>query len=99
MEGRIAVSALPPPAKTRWDTGPPTRTGTAPVGESMPVASGGNEVANDMKTPPRQLPINIDQIAVGIPELNSPGNISAPNEMMLAIKIIEATKPAVTSLI
>jgi hypothetical protein len=71
---------------------------TAPVGESMPVASGGSEVVSAIQAPQTQAPINIDQIAIGIPALRSPGNISAPNETMLAISTIAATSPASASL-
>src|SRR5262249_54292571 len=75
-----------------------SRTRTAPVGESMPVASGGREVDNAIHTPQTQPPISIDQIATGIPALKSPGNIRAPNETTLPISTTDAATPAITSL-
>ena len=64
----------------------------------MPVARGGIDVASAIQTPPAQLPISIAQIAIGMPALRSPGNMSAPNETMLAIRTTDATNPAVASL-
>jgi hypothetical protein len=75
-----------------------SRTKTAPVGESIPVASGGSEVVHAIHAPATQPPISIDQIATGIPALNSPGNMSAPNETMFATSTIDATSPASASL-
>src|SRR5215471_3937936 len=72
-----------------------SRTRTAPVGESMPVVIGGREVATAIHKPPTQPPISIAQIATGIPAFKSPGNMSAPNEMMLPISTTEATSPAI----
>ena len=64
----------------------------------MPVASGGRDVDSAIHTPPMQLPISIAQIAVEMPALRSPGNMSAPNETMLAIRTTDATRPAIMSL-
>ena len=73
-------------------------TSTAPVGESMPTASGGSDVLAAIHTPAMQLPISIAQIAVGMPAARSPGNISAPNETMLPISTTAAIRPAIVSL-
>src|SRR5580704_4621826 len=70
---------------------------TVPVGESIPTDSGGRDVASAIHMPPTQLPISIAQIAIGIPPFSSPGNISAPNETILAIRTTEAMTPAMES--
>jgi hypothetical protein len=64
----------------------------------MPVAKGGTDVVSAIHMPPIQLPINMAQMAVGIPTLKSPANISAANEMRLAVTRIDARKPATASL-
>jgi len=49
-------------AAGRQNAGPVARlnsTRTVPVGESMPVASGGRDVASAIQTPPTQLPTSI----------------------------------------
>lgn len=68
------------------------------MGESIPVASGGREVASAIQTPPIALPISIAQITVAMPAERSPGNMSPPNEMMLAMRTTAASTPAITSL-
>ena|SRR5215468_610353 len=73
-----------------------SKTKTVPVGESMPEAIGGSVVLQATKMPPIQLPINIDQIAIGAPSLSWPGNIRAENDTMFAIRTIDARRPAVT---
>src|SRR3984957_5149214 len=70
---------------------------TVPVGESIAVANGGRDVAVAIHMPPTALPISIAQIARGMPAFNWPGNISAPNETILAIKTIDAIRPAMES--
>src|ERR1700742_1166508 len=74
-----------------------SRMRTVPVGESMPIDSGGKDVISAMQMPPAALPISIAQMATGMPALSWPGNIRAPNETMLAISTIEAMTPAVAS--
>ena len=64
----------------------------------MPVESGGNDVVRAIHTPPMQAPTSIAQIAIGVPALSWPGNMRAPNETTLAMRTIEATKPATASL-
>lgn len=64
----------------------------------MPIVRGGSDVRSAIPTPPTQLPINIAQIAIGIPSPSAPGNISAPNETILAMSTIDATTPAIESL-
>src|SRR5262249_16246611 len=91
------VCGLPPVAATSTATVKLSSTRTAPVGESMPVAIGGNDVASAIQTPEMQLPISIAQIAIGTPAPSSPGNISAPNETMLPIRTTEASRPAIVS--
>lgn len=91
---RTAASALPSAMRILGAVAALSSTRTAPVGESMPVASGGNDVVSAIQRPPMQLPISIAQIPMGMPPLNSPGNISAANETMLAISTTEATRPA-----
>ena len=94
----VASSAVPPAAKTPELTGALNSMSTTQVGESMPVATGGMDVVRAIHMPPIQLPINMAQIAVGIPALRSPANISAANETMLAVTRIDARKPATASL-
>jgi hypothetical protein len=88
---------LPPEAITSELVVALNSTSTAPVGESMPLASGGIEVAQAIHTPPMQLPTSIAQIAIGIPALSWPGNISAANDTMLATSTMDATTPATAS--
>jgi hypothetical protein len=61
----------------------------------MPTASGGSDVVNAIHTPAMQLPTSIAQIAIGMPELKAPGNMSAPNETILAIRTTDAKRPAI----
>src|SRR5690348_4189679 len=93
------MSVLPPAARTPEAVKALIRMRTAPVGESIPVASGVREVVNAINIPQMQAPISIDQIATGIPALKSPGNIRALNETMLAISTTADTSPASPSLL
>ena len=73
----IAACGVPPLASTCWPVAALNRTSTAPVGESMPVASGGSDVVSAIHAPAMQLPTSIAQMASGVPADSSPGNISA----------------------
>src|SRR5581483_7297554 len=97
MTASTAACGLPPAAMMRLLVKALSRTRTVPVGESIPVGSGGSDVVSAIHMPPTQLPISIAQIATGMPLLSSPGNIRAPNETMLAIRIIEVMTPATVS--
>ncbi|HET8586118.1 MAG TPA: hypothetical protein VFM89_10270 [Casimicrobiaceae bacterium] len=93
-----AASGVSPAATTAGAMIALNSTSAAPVGESMPIVRGGSDVRSAIPTPPTQLPINIAQIAIGIPSPSAPGNISAPNETILAMSTIDATTPAIESL-
>src|ERR1700733_70934 len=93
----MASCWLPPASMTPAPVAALSNTRTAPVGESMPVVSGGSEVVIAIQAPLRHAPISIDQIATGMPALKSPWNMSAPNDTILAINTTADTKPATES--
>src|SRR5262245_10005356 len=94
----IAVCGLCPAESTVLPVRALSRMSTVPVGESMPVASGGIVVVQAIQSPPMLLPISMAQIAVGMPALSSLGNMRAANETMFAIRRNEATRPAIAAL-